>query len=202
MSRAPNPSGPSPRGPVHPGQYLADHFLIAMPTLEDPNFHHSVTLICQHDADGAMGIVINRAADYTLGELLAQMELAPGSDELSSRPLVAGGPVQPDRGFVLHDDPREWGSTLRFGRGLAVTTSRDILAAMAGGDGPGNVLVALGYAGWTAGQLEAELVENSWLTVPADHGILFHSPLDQRWQAAARSAGVDLARLAGYAGHS
>jgi putative transcriptional regulator len=181
---------------------LANHFLIAMPALEDPNFHRSVTLICQHDDDGAMGIVINRVADYTLGELLAQMDLAPGDEGLAGLPLVVGGPVQPDRGFVLHDDPREWGSTLRFGHGLAVTTSRDILTALAQGDGPGNVLIALGYAGWTAGQLEAELAENSWLTAPADHQILFRAPLDQRWQAAARCAGVDLARLAGYAGHA
>ncbi len=191
MSRAPDP----------PGQSLANHFLIAMPALEDPNFQRSVTLICQHDSDGAMGIVINRVADYTLGELLAQMELAADA-ALSSLPLVAGGPVQPDRGFVLHDDPRQWNSTLRFGDGLAVTTSRDILTALAGGNGPDNVLVALGYAGWTAGQLEAELAENSWLTVPADPEILFHRPLEQRWQAAALSAGVDMTRLAGYAGHA
>ena len=197
MSRDLPPSGPRPAG-----QFLADHFLIAMPALEDPNFHRSVTLICQHDADGAMGIVINRMADYTLGELLAQMDLTPQAGDLAGRPLVAGGPVQPDRGFVLHDDPREWNSTLRFGRGLAVTTSRDILTAMAQGEGPGNALVALGYAGWTAGQLEAELTDNSWLTVPADHDILFHAPLEQRWQAAARHAGVDLARLTGYAGHA
>lgn len=190
------------RAPTQSGQFLTDHFLIAMPALEDPNFHRSVTLICQHDADGAMGIVINRAADYTLAELLAQMELATDTVARAGQPLIAGGPVQPDRGFVLHDDPREWNSTLRFGRGLAVTTSRDILVAMAGGDGPGNVLVALGYAGWTAGQLEAELADNSWLTVPADHDILFRRPLDQRWQAAAFSAGVDLARLTGYAGHA
>lgn len=191
-----------PHAPTQPGQFLADHFLIAMPALEDPNFQRSVTLICQHDANGAMGIVINRAADYTLAELLAQMELATDAVAGAGQPLVAGGPVQPDRGFVLHDDPREWNSTLRFGRGLAVTTSRDILVAMAGGEGPENVLVALGYAGWTAGQLESELAENSWLTVPADHDILFRRPLDQRWQAAAFSAGVDLARLTGYAGHA
>ena len=103
---------------------------------------------------------------------------------------------------MLHDDPREWGSTLRFGRGLAVTTSRDILAAMAGGDGPRNALVALGYAGWTAGQLEDELAQNSWLTVPADQAIVFDTPLEERWHAAARALGVDLSRLADYAGHA
>ena len=181
---------------------LTDHFLIAMPALEDPHFHRSVTLVCQHDENGAMGVVINRAADYTLGELLAQLDLATDDDVLAQVGLVAGGPLHPDRGFVLHDDLREWNSTLRFGRGLALTTSRDILAAMASGDGPPHALVALGYAGWTAGQLEAELAQNSWLTVPADQGIVFDLPLDARWQAAARALGVDLTLLADYAGHA
>lgn len=181
---------------------FTDHFLIAMPALEDPHFHRSVTLVCQHDASGAMGIVINRAADYTLGELLDQLDLPSSDPKVANQTIVAGGPVHPDRGFVLHDDPREWSSTLRLGGGLALTTSRDILAAMAGGDGPRNALVALGYAGWTAGQLEEELAQNSWLTVPAEHAILFSTPLEDRWQAAARSLGVDLSRLAGYSGHS
>lgn len=180
---------------------LANHFLIAMPALDDPNFQRSVTLVCQHDAEGAMGLVINRPADYTLGELLGQMGIA---DEvaLSGQPVLSGGPVQPDRGFVLHDDPRPWHSTLRFGDGLAVSTSRDILEAMARGDGPARVLVALGYAGWTAGQLEAELAQNSWLTVPADRAIVFSIPLAERWRAAARALGVDVARLADYAGRA
>lgn len=181
---------------------FTDHFLIAMPALEDPNFHRSVTLVCQHDANGAMGIVINRLADYSLGELLDQLKLPTRDEQLAQRPIVAGGPVHPDRGFVVHDDPREWESTLRFGRGLAVTTSRDILAAMARGDGPRNALVALGFAGWEAGQLEEELAQNSWLTVPADPAIVFDTPLEERWHAAARALGVDLSRLADYAGHS
>lgn len=181
---------------------FTDHFLIAMPALEDPNFHRSVTLVCQHDASGAMGIVINRAADYTLGELLDQLSLPTDDPRVASLPIFSGGPVHADRGFVLHDDPREWNSTLRFGRGLAVTTSRDILAAMARGDGPRNALVALGYAGWTAGQLEEELAQNSWLTVPADQGIVFTTPLQDRWQAAASALGVDLSVLADYAGHA
>ena len=181
---------------------FTDHFLIAMPALEDPHFHRTVTLVCQHDANGAMGIVINRAADGTLGELLDQLQLPTRDEELARRAVVAGGPVHPDRGFVLHDDPRDWGSTLRFGRGLAVTTSRDILAAMAAGEGPGRALVALGYAGWTAGQLENELAQNSWLTVPSDQAIVFDTPLEDRWHAAARALDVDLSRLADYAGHS
>lgn len=182
--------------------FLADHFLIAMPALDDPNFQRSVTLICQHDESGAMGIVINRCADYRLGELLEQLDIPTDRADLADMAIVAGGPVHPDRGFVLHDDGREWNSTLRVGPRLAVTTSRDILAAMARGEGPANALVALGYAGWTAGQLEAELAQNSWLTAPVDQSIVFATPLAERWQAAARGLGVDISRLADYAGHA
>jgi putative transcriptional regulator len=181
---------------------LANHLLIAMPALDDPNFHRTVALVCQHDEHGAMGLVINRIAEYTLGDLLAQMQIASLDAALLATGVVAGGPVQTDRGFVLHDDPRAWNSTLRFGAGLAVTTSRDILDAMARGDGPANVLVALGYAGWEAGQLEAEMAQNSWLTVPADDAILFRTPLAERWHAAARALGVDPGNLADYAGHA
>lgn len=181
---------------------LADHFLIAMPALADPNFARGVTLICQHDDSGAMGLVINRLSDFTLGDVLRQLDLATEVIGLAAQPVLLGGPVQPERGFVLHDDPRDWGSTLRFGQGLAVSTSRDILEAMARGDGPARALLALGYAGWTAGQLEAEIGENAWLTVPADQGIIFDTPLEGRWRAAAHSLGIDLSLLADGAGHA
>ncbi len=181
---------------------LADHFLVAMPALDDPNFERSVTLLCQHDPAGAMGLVVNRPSDFTLGELLDQLHITGAPEALAAQRVLAGGPVQPERGFVLHDDPRPWASTLRFGRGLAVTTSRDILEAMARGEGPAHAVVALGYAGWDAGQLEDELAANSWLTVPAEQAILFATPMEQRWQAAARALGVDLSRLADYAGHA
>lgn len=181
---------------------LADHFLIAMPALDDPNFARGVTLLCQHDDDGAMGLVINRLSDYTLGDLLQQMAISTDLVGLADRPVYLGGPVQPERGFVLHDDARDWGSTLRFGERFAVTTSRDILTAMARGEGPENALVALGYAGWTAGQLETELVDNAWLTGPSDQGIVFRTPLEQRWQAAAKHIGVDLSKLTDYSGHA
>ena len=182
--------------------YLADHFLIAMPSLADPHFVRGVTLICQHDQSGAMGLVINHLSDYTLGEVLRQMEIASDSPALGRQPVLIGGPVQPDRGFVLHDDPRDFGSSLRFGQGLAVSTSRDILQEMARGEGPANALVALGYAGWTAGQLEYELAQNAWLTVAADRAIFFQTPLQDRWQAAASSLGVDLTRLSDEIGHA
>ena len=182
--------------------YLVEQLLIAMPALGDPNFARSVTFICQHDESGAMGLVINRASDFTLGELFSQLEIRSDDAELLARPVLAGGPVQADRGFVLHDGEHAYHSSLRLPGGLSVTTSRDVLAAMAAGHGPSNALVTLGYAGWTAGQLEAELSENSWLTAPAAHGILFNAPIATRWQAAARGVGVDLARLADYAGHA
>ena len=182
--------------------YLSNHFLIAMPALADPNFARGLTLLCQHNAEGAMGLLVNRPSDYTLGDVLAQMGIETADLALGQLPVLIGGPVHPDRGFVLHDDPRDWSSTLRFGDGLAVTTSREILVAMARGDGPRNVLVALGYSGWDAGQLEAELGENSWLTAPADQAIVFSTPLEARWQAAAGRIGVDLARVADYSGHA
>ena len=181
---------------------LANQLLIALPGLDDPNFARSVTLVCQHDADGAMGVMVNRASEYTLGEVFRQMGIESGDAELCARPVVAGGPVHPERGFVLHDGDREWDSTLAIAEGLYVTTSRDVLEAMARGEGPRAATVALGCAGWGAGQLEHELVENSWLTAPADAELLFRLPLDARWQAAAGRIGVDLARLADYSGHA
>lgn len=181
---------------------FAEHFLIAMPAMDDPNFVRSVTLVCQHDEGGAMGLVINHPADVRFGELLGQLKLDNGDVELAARLVLDGGPVQPDRGFVLHDDPRPWDSSLRLRNGLAVTTSRDILEAIARGDGPANWLLALGYAGWDAGQLEAEMAANSWLTVPADAGLVFDTPVEARWRAAAGRLGVDLDRLADYAGHA
>lgn len=181
---------------------LANQFLIALPALADSPFAKTVTLICQHDADGAMGVVVNRPAEYTLGEVFEQMGIASEDDALRAQPVLAGGPVHPERGFVLHDGKGEWDSSLEIAEGLSVTTSRDILEAMARGEGPRHVAVALGCAGWGAGQLEHELVDNSWLTAPADGEILFALPLQQRWQAAASRIGVDMARMADYSGHA
>ncbi len=181
---------------------LTAHFLIAMPAMYDPNFAQGVTLLCQHNDEGAMGLMINRVSEFTLGEVLEQMQIVIESKELADVPVLIGGPVQPDRGFVLHDDSREWSSTLRFGNGLAVSTSRDILEAMAKGEGPKNAVIALGYAGWTAGQLEEEIAANSWLTVEADQAILFRTPINARWQAAAKSLGVNLAQVTDYSGRA
>ena len=176
--------------------------LIALPTLADPNFSRSVTLICQHDADGAMGVVVNRASEYTLGEVFRQMGIDSDDEQLCARQVIAGGPVHPERGFVIHDGEHGWDSSLEIAERLYVTTSRDVLEAMARGEGPESAAVALGCAGWGAGQLEHELVENSWLTAPADPELLFALPLEARWQAAAGRIGVAMTRMPDSRGHA
>ena len=181
---------------------LSQQLLIALPGLADPNFSRSVVMICQHDADGAMGIVVNRASEFSIGELFDQLKIEDGEPALRALPVVAGGPVHAERGFVLHDGEREWDSSIRLPGGLSLTTSRDVLQALADGNGPAQALVALGCAGWGAGQLEQEIAENSWMTAPADPELLFRMPLEQRWQAAAGQIGVDLMRMAGHVGHA
>lgn len=180
---------------------LANQLLIALPTLADPNFARSVTLLCQHDGDGAMGVMVNRASEYTLGEVFDQMGIASDDATLRAQPVLAGGPVHPERGFVLHDG-HAWDSSLAIADDLFLTTSRDVLEALAAGSGPRAATVALGCAGWGAGQLEQELVENSWLTAPSDRAVLFSLPLEARREAAAARIGVDLARIADYSGHA
>ena len=181
---------------------LTNQLLIALPALDDPNFARTVALICQHDEAGAMGVVVNRPSDYTLGDVLQQMQLETQDEDLRNRIVLSGGPVHPERGFVLHDGEGGWESTLEIGQGLYLTTSRDVLEAMAAGNGPRNAVVALGCAGWGAGQLEFELGENSWLTVPADAELLFATPLERRWQAAGGRIGVDMTMLTDYSGHA
>ena len=199
---------PAPRAPgafsdqAIAGDSLARQLLIALPALADSPFARSVTLICQHDTEGAMGVVVNRASEYTLGDVFEQMGIASKDERLCAQPVLAGGPVHPERGFVLHDGAQEWDSTLAVAEHLYVTTSRDVLEAIARGEGPQHVAVALGCAGWGAGQLESELIDNSWLTAPADPELLFALPLDVRWQAAAARIGVDMSRLADYSGHA
>jgi len=149
-----------------------------------------------------MGVVVNRALDLTLGEVFVQMGIDSNDATLLATPVLAGGPVHPERGFVIHDGIQTWESTLSIGQGLSVTTSRDVLEAIAHNEGPEQAVVVLGCAGWGAGQLEEELAGHSWLTTPFDSRILFDLPLDARWQAAAGGIGVDLMRMADYAGHA
>lgn len=182
--------------------YLANHLLIAMPALADPNFARGVTFLCQHNAEGALGIVVNRLSQFNLGDVLEQMDIHTDLTLLARSPVYSGGPVQMDRGFVLHEPCGQFDSSFRISDELCVTTSRDVLAAMAAGTGPRQSLVALGYAGWAAGQLEEEIRDNAWLSVPANPSILFDTPVEQRWQAAARLAGIDVRLMTDYAGHA
>lgn len=180
---------------------LRDHFLIAMPAMGDPNFNGTVTYVCKHDGDGALGIVINRPTDMLLKEVFSQLSL-PGEDGVGMQQVLSGGPVQPDRGFVLHRSETPFESTFNPEAVIKVTVSQDILASMAGGRGPAPAFVALGYAGWGAGQLESELAGNAWLSAPADASIVFETPYEQRWSAAAGLLGVDIHQITNYAGHA
>jgi len=185
------------------GAYLNNQLLVAMPSLADPNFSQSVTLVCEHTDRGALGIVINRPLEMKMSEVLEQLSLTSDDLRLCDMPVLRGGPVQNDRGFVLHrPSPQNWDSTLPVSDTLHVTTSRDVLAAMARGEGPAQAVVALGYAGWDAGQLEVEMLQNAWLTVPCDDALIFDLPFEQRWQAAARLLGVDLSRISSQAGRA
>ena len=181
---------------------LKNQLLIAMPSLEDPNFSRTVTYICEHSEQGAMGIVLNRPTDLSLADVLKHMDIEGGLGDAGEQMVYLGGPVEEERGFVLHSHTSPWNSTLAVNENISVTTSRDILEAMARGDGPDHTLVALGYAGWGAGQLERELQENAWLSGPADQSILFVLPPDQRWEAAAQLLGVDVNLLSSEAGHA
>lgn len=181
---------------------LTNQLLIAMPTLDDPNFARTVTYICEHSADGAMGIIINRPLNIRLGDIYQQLDIESAQPQAANQWVFLGGPVQTDRGFVLHTGQRDWASTLRVSDSIRITTSKDILEAMAHGDGPEHSLVALGYAGWSGGQLEREIAANSWLSAPGNDEIMFSVPPELRWQAAAQQLGIDLSLLSVEAGHA
>lgn len=181
---------------------LTNQFLLAMPTLEDPNFHRTLTYVCEHSEHGAMGLVVNRPLAITVGEVLRHLEIEPGAGDLAQQPVYQGGPVETERGFILHAPLGRWEGTLQLADDLGVTTSRDILEAMARGEGPERALVTLGYSGWGAGQLEAEVAQNAWLTCPASRDILFDVPPEERLVTAAARMGVDLDLLSSDTGHA
>jgi putative transcriptional regulator len=181
---------------------LTHHFLIAMPSMVDPYFAKSLTYVCEHNEQGALGVVVNRPIDMTLQALFERLSLDLVHKDLSDAPIYFGGPVQTDRGFVLHEPTGNWQSTLRVRDAIGLTTSKDILEAVGRGEGPHKLLVTLGYAGWSAGQLEHELTQNAWLTVEAKDAILFDVPAEERLPAAMELLGVDYARLADSAGHA
>lgn len=181
---------------------LTNHFLIAMPAMQEGIFAGTLTYVCEHNENGALGIVVNRPISLTLAEMFDQINIPLHQTRLEKMPVYFGGPVQTERGFVLHDTREDWQSTLRISDKLALTTSRDILEAMGEGQGPHNVLVSLGYAGWDQGQLEHEIGENTWLTVPATEHILFDLPPEERLAAAMALLGVDYTTLVENAGHA
>ncbi|MBY0453785.1 MAG: YqgE/AlgH family protein [Burkholderiaceae bacterium] len=190
---------------------LTHHFLIAMPGLEDEAFARSVVYLCEHSERGALGLIINKPTDLNIKGLLDKIELSLRRDDLTDTPVFLGGPVQTDRGFVLHDPVRglsacqsesAYASTLHIPGGLDMTTSKDVLEALANGAGPRRVLVTLGYAAWGEGQLESELAENSWLTVDADAAVIFDTPVAERYDRALALLGLQAWCLSPEAGHA
>jgi putative transcriptional regulator len=188
---------------THPAStWLSNQFLISMPALRDPNFEHTITLICEHNKEGALGFVLNRPTDVHLGELFESMDIHGRSLDVIEQPVFSGGPVHADRGFVVHSPTGQWQSTMKISDSLAVTASRDILEAMATGEGPAQAIVLLGYAGWGGGQLEQEMLDNSWITTPVDNTILFDTQNLERWKQSASQIGIDLDRMSMQAGHA
>lgn len=181
---------------------LKHQLLLAMPGLDDPNFKGSLTYICEHNEDGAMGITINRKLTIPITEILQQLDITTDIPSIELAPVYYGGPVEPERGFVLHTPPGDWEATLKTGDAVGLSSSRDILTAIALGEGPDKFLLALGYSGWAAGQLESEIANNAWLSCPAPLEILFDLEDDAKLAAAAKQLGVDLNMLASKAGHA
>lgn len=182
-------------------QYLSNQFLVAMPNVVGGEFDHTVTFLCEHNDEGAMGLVINRPTDLDLRDMLGHMGIE-HSGLKAGKPVFWGGPVQPERGFVLHRPAGDWDATLTVDEEFSITTSRDILEAIGRGEGPPEYLVTLGYAGWGGGQLEDEIRHNSWLNTPTDSTIIFGTPTGDRWAAAARLLGLDPSLLTSSAGHA
>jgi len=181
---------------------LTNHLLIAMPTLVDPNFAQTVTVVCEHTEKGALGIVVNKPLPMRLADVLEQMDIHALTEHIAAMPVLRGGPVYNDRGFVLHRPGGKWDHSHRVSDAVQITTSRDVLAAMARGEGPEDAFIALGYAGWEAGQLEKEIKENSWISMPFDSGMVFDLPYEDRWSAAWRLLGIDkdmMSRVSGNA---
>ena len=181
---------------------LQHHFLIAMPSLHNTNFARAVIYICTHNADGALGLVINQPTDLCLEDLVDNLEIEAPAPIPENLTIFGGGPVEKQRGFVLHPPGATWDATLDMQSSLSITTSSDILKALAQGQGPTQSFVALGYTGWHAGQLEQELYDNNWLTSAADNRLLFETPPEQRWQAAGNLLNIDIQQISCQTGHA
>lgn len=183
-------------------QSLRNRCLIAMPNMMDPNFAKVVIFVCEHTEEGALGIIINQPINITFDEVLDHMKLKAEDDKVNHLPVLFGGPVQQERGFIIHSPIGAWRASLTVNDDIAVTASRDILEAVALGHGPDKLLTCLGYAGWGAGQLEEEISQNMWLDVPANTTIIFDTPFEKRWEEAAKSIGIDTRFFSGEAGHA
>ncbi|GAB3462944.1 YqgE/AlgH family protein [Massilia terrae] len=187
------------------GLNLANHFLIAMPSMQDPVFGGTVVYVCEHNDKGVLGVVINKPTDMTMDVLFERIDLKLADSlrsSVKSSPIMFGGPVQDDRGFVLHSPGGRYSSSLSVTDEVAFTTSIDVLEAVASGAGPQRMLVSIGYAGWSPGQLEEEIAKNGWLTVGADAHVLFDLPVEERYNAAIKLLGIDPLMLATEAGHA
>lgn len=187
---------------MQPDSPFINQLLIAMPGMEDPNFSASVTLVCEHNSEGALGIIINRPMNLNLGGLFDQLDLKDVDSSIAATPVMDGGPVATERGFVLHSPSDAFDHSITVSEDIQLTLSRDVLESMAAGSGPKSSLIALGYAGWEAGQLEVEMLANTWLSVPASPDIVFKVPYEQRWRAAAGILGIDISQLSPDAGHA
>lgn len=181
---------------------LSGYLLVALPTLQDPNFEHSVVYVCSHSEEGAMGVVLNKPSTVTLGQVFEQMEITPEDLTAEDQPVFVGGPVQEEQGFVLHTAEQLWDQSLTVNDYSALTSSRDILEAIAAGGGPRSFQLLLGYAGWGPGQLESELQQDAWLPAPASRNLLFDTPFTDLREAAAQSLGIDMSLLIQQSGHA
>ena len=184
------------------GDNLTGHFLIAMPSLNDGFFNQAVTYICEHDENGSFGIIINQQTGITLKQIAKEMAIETENDYHDKQQVFIGGPVDQGRGFILHRPTGNWQSSLKVSNNVALTTSKDILQAIVKNEGPEDNIVALGYAGWAAGQLDSEMASNTWLSCPADEQIIFNTPIAERWKAAANLIGIDLSLLSSDTGHA
>ncbi|MFA0566759.1 YqgE/AlgH family protein [Vibrio gallaecicus] len=185
---------------------LTNHFLVAMPGMKDPYFQHSVIYLCEHNDEGAMGLMINAPIDVTVGSMLKQVEVEPiqplHKQASLAQPVLNGGPVAEDRGFILHQPKDTYQSSINMTDHISVTTSKDILSVLGTDAEPQNYLIALGYSGWDPGQLEIELTENSWLTIEADPKVIFDTPIAERWKVAVQMLGINVSQLSSDAGHA
>ena len=191
-----------PEGDEAMSTSLANHFLIAMPSMKDPNFDRSVIYLCEHHVQGSVGLIVNQPMEFSLQLVFDQLKITSKFPEKNQSPLLFGGPNQPERGFVVHRPMGKWRSSLFLRDDVTVTTSNDIIRAMANNKGPKDALVTLGFAGWNSEQLEKEVMDNSWLVCPFNEVLLYDVPFAERWEYAGKLLGININELSPYTGHA